>query len=94
MATESEGNTGAGPQAESTKLAAKGVRTTQDFANIMAALMSDVLSGDISTGRVNAAVNAGRQMLKSVELQLKYGAKVDATTGQRTLTIGTLPSAE
>lgn len=62
-----------------------GIKTAQDFANVMSALMADVLGGQVSTGRANAACNVGRQMLRAVELQLKYGTEVNKTTGERTL---------
>jgi hypothetical protein len=51
------------------------VRTTQDFAELMSALMSDVIDGTVAPTVVNAAVNAGGKMLKAVELQLKHGAR-------------------
>jgi hypothetical protein len=79
-----------GEEARSSQLAKLGIRTTQDFANVMSSLMADVLSGSVSAGRANAACNAGRQMLRAVELQLKYGTQNDATTNERTLRISTL----
>lgn len=87
MATESKGNAGGGEEVvpRSVELGQGGIKTTQDFANVMSALMTDVLSGAVSANRANAACNAGRQMLRAVELQLKYGTKVNETTGERTL---------
>jgi hypothetical protein len=35
--------------------------------------MSDVISGSITPGICNAAVNAGGKLLKAVELQIRYG---------------------
>lgn len=87
MAKEGEGNTGTDTaiRPRSVELGAAGVRTSQDFANVMSALMADVLSGAVSAGRANAACNVGRQMLRAVELQLKYGEKVNETTNERSL---------
>jgi len=39
----------------------------------MAALMTDVIQEKVPPRLVNAAVNAGRQMVKMAELNLKYG---------------------
>lgn len=87
MAKESEGNAREGEETvpKSVALGNAGIRTAQDFANVMSALMADVLSGQVSNGRANAACNVGRQMLRAVELQLKYGTEVNKTTGERTL---------
>lgn len=87
MAKESEGNLDPNPtvRPRSVELGAAGVRTSQDFANVMSALMADVLSGAVSAGRANAACNVGRQMLRAVELQLKYGEKVNATSNEKSL---------
>jgi hypothetical protein len=41
----------------------------------MAALITDVIQEHISPTILNAAVNAGRQMIKAAELNLKYGRK-------------------
>lgn len=51
----------------------KGIKSGQDFAELMSALMSDVLDGRISTDVANAACNAGGKMLKVVEMQYRYG---------------------
>lgn len=55
--------------------ASKGIRTSQDFANMMSALMSDLIEGNIPPSVGNAACNAGGKMLKAVELQMKYGTQ-------------------
>jgi len=87
MAKESEGNAHQDEEVvpKSVALGQGGIKTSQDFANVMSALMADVLSGAVSTGRANAACNVGRQMLRAVELQLKYGEKVNETTNERSL---------
>jgi hypothetical protein len=54
-------------------MAAAGVRTGDDFANLMSALMSDVIEGTITPMVANATVNAGGKLLKVVEMQYRYG---------------------
>ena len=54
-------------------LAEVGVRTADQFAKVMSALMSDVLSGRVMPLIANATCNAGGKLLKAVELQHKYG---------------------
>lgn len=54
----------------------RGIKTSRDFNNGMSALMTDVVSGAVSPGVANAACNAGGKLLKSVELQIKYGTAI------------------
>lgn len=54
-------------------LAAAGIRTSFDFANLMSALMSDLIEQKLAPGTGNAVCNAGGKLLKVVELQAKYG---------------------
>jgi hypothetical protein len=54
-------------------LSEAGIKTGNDFANLMSALMSDIISGRISPGIANATCNAGGKLLKIVEMQYKYG---------------------
>ena len=63
-------------QPKSVILAKGEIRTTREYGQLMAALVSDVIQENISPTLVNAAVNAGRQMIKVAELNLKYGRKV------------------
>lgn len=58
-------------------LADRGIKTGTDFANMMSALMSDIISARISPDVANAACNAGGKLLKVVEMQYKYGGKSD-----------------
>lgn len=59
----------------SLSLAERGVKTGADFANMMSALMSDIISERITPVVANAACNAGGKLLKVVEMQYKYGGK-------------------
>lgn len=52
-------------------LARSGVSSSEDFRNLMCALMTDVIQGDVSPDVVNAACNAGRGLLKMVEMEYK-----------------------
>lgn len=49
------------------------IRTVRDYGQLMLALVTDVIQGNVTPQVLNAAVNAGRQVVKAVELQVKYG---------------------
>lgn len=57
----------------SMKIAAAGIRTGHDFANLMSALMSDLIEGRVTPSIGNATCNAGGKLLKVVEMQYRYG---------------------
>ena len=57
----------------SAAVAAKGIRTGHDFANLMSALMSDLIEVRVAPNIGNATCNAGGKLLKVVEMQIKYG---------------------
>lgn len=61
-------------------IAQDGIRTGAQFAGFMSALMSDLVDGRINANVGNAAVNAGGKLLKMVELQMRYGKKVEVLT--------------
>ena len=71
------------PQPRSLAIAAGGIRTANDFANMMSALMSDLIEGRVSPNVGNATCNAGGKLLRIVELQYRFG-KADEK-GDRTL---------
>ena len=82
-----ETSKGSGAQrSKSAAIAAKGIRTGQDYANLMSAMMSDLLEGTVETGVSTAVVSAGRQLLKVVEMEVRLG-KNDKTKGS-TLILG------
>jgi hypothetical protein len=56
-------------------IAQSGVKTGADFANLMSALMSDIIAGRVSPIVGNATCKAGDKLLKIVEMQMKYGKK-------------------
>lgn len=57
----------------SVAIARRGIVNSHQFANVMSALMSDILEGKITPGVGNAACNAGSKLLKVVEMQARYG---------------------
>jgi len=64
-----------GDQPKALLCAAKGIKTSRDFANYMAALMTDLVQGKITPSTANAACNAGGKLLRVVEMELKHGTK-------------------
>lgn len=69
-------------------IAQRGVKSTDDFEQLMSALMSDLIDGSINDGVGNAVVNAGGKLLKSVELRMKYGSTVANGSGRRLELVG------
>ena len=91
MAQKSKRNAQAGTKAvaatkpRSAVVAANGIKTGHDFANLMSALMSDLIEGRIPPNIGNATCNAGGKLLKVVEMQIKYGTAGPGS--QRVLTL-------
>lgn len=56
----------------SAKLAANGLRTTEDVAEFFALLIDDTISGRVTVELAGAICNAGGKALKAVELQGMY----------------------
>lgn len=61
--------------------------TGEDFASLMAALMSDVIEGRISPSVSNAAVNAGGKLLKVVEMEYRFGPRGSVNDRPQTMTL-------
>lgn len=76
----------------SIELANRGFRTGAEFASLMSALLSDTIAGRVTPQVSNAACNISGKLLKVVELQFKYGKKVDGV-GERLLELTPLPGA-
>lgn len=64
----------------------RGVRTGGDFAQLMSALMSDIIAGRVTPAVGNAACNAGGKLLKIVEMQYKFGTQ-SGNQGDRVLNL-------
>lgn len=60
-------------------LATKPITTGAEFATLMSAVMSDVLTGSIEPQVANAACNVGAKLLKVVEMQYRYGKRLEGT---------------
>jgi len=54
-------------------IAERGITNTRQFAELMSALMTDLICGAIAPEVANATCNASGKLLKAVELQYKYG---------------------
>lgn len=71
------------------------IKSSEDFRNLMCALMTDVIQGSVTPEVVNAACNAGRGLLRMVEMEYRAstptaGAKPSLPLSRR---IGTVASA-
>jgi len=75
------------PQTEpprSLAIAQAGINTSQQFAELMSCLMSDIIDNRVSPSVANATVNAGGKLLKMVELEYKYGT-IRAGDGKKSI---------
>lgn len=66
-------------------IARGGIHTGRQFAQLMSALMTDLIEGKITPGVGNAACNAGGKLLKVVEMQARYGHTNGAGQGEKIL---------
>lgn len=66
-------------------IASKGVKTGDDFAGLMSALMSDLIEGRVTPQMGNATCNAGGKLLKVVEMQYKYATNSKEARPRRKL---------
>jgi hypothetical protein len=57
---------------QSSEIAQRGVRSSEDYRDLMCALMTDVVQGKIDPDVANAACNAGRGLLKMVEMEYRF----------------------
>jgi len=74
----------------SIEIARKGIRTSGDFANMMSALMVDLIEGRVAPQVGNGICNAGGKLLKVVEMSYKYGTESKEGEGRKIiLAIGT-----
>jgi hypothetical protein len=62
----------------------KGIRTSGEFKSGFAALMTDTVAGRITPQVCNAVCNAGGKILKTVEMEHKWGRK-EPETGEQLL---------
>lgn len=64
----------------------RGIKTSADFANMMSALMTDIITGKVNPQVANAVCNAGGKLLKIVEMQYRYGSESGGPT-EKVLTL-------
>lgn len=64
----------------------RGIKTGSQFADLMSAMMSDIISGRVTPAVGNAACNAGGKLLKVVEMQYKFGTQ-SGNQGNKTLNL-------
>ena len=69
-------------------IAQKGIKTNVDFANLMSALMSDLIEGTVTPSIGNATCNAGGKLLEVAELTYKHGTEGPGQSKSLTLAIG------
>ncbi len=74
---------------ESLRVSKSGIKTGQDFANLMSSVMSDLIEGRIPPQVANAVCNAGGKLLKVVEMQNKYGIKPKDHANEKVLVLAT-----
>lgn len=67
-------------QSTAVALAEKGIHTGAQFASVMSALLTDTIAGRVEPQVANAACNISGKLLKAVEMQYKYGARVEGQT--------------
>jgi hypothetical protein len=72
-------------------LTGDGLDTADKFARFMTEMMCDLAEELVSPEVGNAITNAGGKVLKVIEMQIKYGTKVDAT-GEKRLLLRAVPA--
>ena len=70
----------------------RGIRTGADFANVMSALMGDLIAGRVTPQVGNATCNVGGKLLKIVEMQHRYGTTGDSGMSPKTIMLAELPA--
>ena len=67
-------------QSRALRFSEAGIASGADFANVMSALMSDLIAGRVTPQVGNAVCNVGSKLLKVVEMQHRYGTRAGAET--------------
>lgn len=87
MSTDKKDVQPTGTDAKSLVYTERGVKTSADFANMMSALMTDIISGRVSPQVGNAVCNAGGKLLKIVEMQYRYGTPEGQQPKEKVITL-------
>lgn len=72
-------------QPRSLAVAARGIRTSQDVKDLMANIMCDVIGNKLTPSVANATCNATGKLLKTVEMEYRYGRQL--ANGERVLAL-------
>ena len=67
---------------KSFRVATAGIRTSDDFKEMMSAIMTELRRGELDTVLANAICNAGGKLLKCVQLEM------DSAAQNRTIKLG------
>ena len=65
----------------------KGIKTSRDFANLMSALMADLIDGRIGPETGSAICVAGGKLLKVIEMEYRYRGKNGERLSSNTLSL-------
>jgi phosphoserine phosphatase len=76
------------------EISERGIRTGADFANVMSALMGDLIAGRVTPQVGNATCNVGGKLLKIVEMQHRYGTTGDSENSAKILRLADVPVAK
>lgn len=55
-------------------VASRGITDSEDIKRLMCALIPDIIDGRVNVAVANATVQASRQLINMVELEMKYGS--------------------
>ncbi len=71
--------------AQSAAIASRGIRTADDAANFLSALIGDVMTGDVREKTANSACNAMGKLLKVVDMKHRFAGEPNADGGPKPL---------
>ena len=93
LATNDKTTIGRNERPRALEISERGIRTGADFANVMSALMGDLIAGRVTPQVGNAACNVGGKLLKIVEMQHRYGTTGDTGNTAKVLYLADVPVA-
>ena len=93
MSEASQNNVESGPglpekrEPRINKFATKGIKTSRDFANLMSALISDLIDKRVSSETGSAVCLAGGRLLRVIEMEYRFRGKGGAPVESQALTL-------
>lgn len=75
------------PTGRSLTIAKRGINTSENFAQMMSGLMTDLRDGSVTPQIANAICNAGGKLLKVVEMEHRFGRPVTPSPNSKTLVL-------